>query len=136
MERMAKIFYCVLILSLNWHLSVAQKCSTQSACSCSIDEYTTINLKGLQVPQGGFYYDGDLQNITYFFSGCENRKFDPSVYHLLANTTLETVSVSLEFLRGWNQFEAWKVSFMQLRTYNCVDSHIKLICYCSSTYYC
>lgn len=80
-------------MSLNCHLSVAQKCSTQSPCSCSIDEYTTINLKDLQVPQGGFYYDGDLQNVTYFFSGCQDTKFDPSIYHLFAKTTLDTVSL-------------------------------------------
>lgn len=119
---MAKIFYCVLILSLNWYLSGAQKCSTQSPCSCSIDEYTTINLKELQVPQGGFYYDGELQNISYFFSGCVNSKFDPSVYHLFTNTTLDNVSVSSLCLKVEISLEP-ESFVLAVRTYNHIMIH-------------
>ncbi|XP_066246141.1 uncharacterized protein [Euwallacea similis] len=93
---MAKILYCVLIFSI---LSVcsATVCVEHTPCSCNIDAYSFIDITHLQPPKGGFFQDGELNEttgVTYFFAGCQDRKFIPKDYNFV-NPAIAPKSASL-----------------------------------------
>ncbi|KAL1498020.1 hypothetical protein ABEB36_008883 [Hypothenemus hampei] len=91
---MAKYFsYVVLNLCVIFLNSCQAKlCLYEEKCMCHIDEYSYISLATIVSPDKKFFRD-TYENISYFFTGCEDATFNSKDYNLIGNKTNLTGSL-------------------------------------------
>lgn len=96
---MARIAYYALILLYIFlvEFSNASKCIRQNPCACAIDDYTFISLSQVRPSEGAFFQDRK-EDVSYFFSGCADKQFNPQDYKLIFNETIGPASVRFKIV--------------------------------------